>query len=84
MVLGARLPMGALVALLVRSRPASVFIWAASAISAELIDLAQLPSLRPAHRIVLGGPGWVGIVEERFLAADLVSACDALLGWLGL
>ena len=83
-VLGARLPMDALIALLVRSRPAAVFIWAASANSAELMDLTQLPSLRPAPRIVLGGPGWVGIVEERLLAADLVSACDALLGSLGL
>jgi DNA-binding transcriptional MerR regulator len=83
-VLGARLPMDSLVELMVRTRPAGVFIWASSANSATLMDLEHLPSFRPAPRIVLGGPGWSEIENSAWVAGDLTSACDALLGSLGL
>ncbi len=83
-LLGARLPMDSLVELMVRTRPAGVFIWAASANSATLMDVVHLPSFRPAPRIVLGGPGWRGIDNGAWVAGDLVSARDALLGSLGL
>lgn len=83
-VLGVGLPMDALVELMVRTRPAGVFIWASSANSATLMDLEHLPSFRPASRIVLGGPGWSEIENSAWVAGDVTSACDALLGSLGL
>ena len=83
-VLGARLPLDSLVELMLRTRPAGVFIWASSSNSAKLMDVVHLPSFRPAPRIVLGGPGWCEIDNGALVAGDLVSACDALLGSLGL
>ena len=74
--LGSRTPLEALSAVVTRSAPPAIFLWAQLPINAKPKFFNDLPVIRPAPRIVLGGPGWnpkectkVAIVH------DLPSAC---------
>jgi MerR family transcriptional regulator, light-induced transcriptional regulator len=60
-VLGPRLPAGALAAAVRRTGPAAVFLWAQMPGYGDRRLFERLPALRPAPRIVLGGPGWRGV-----------------------
>jgi hypothetical protein len=41
-----------------RFAPPAVFLWAQLPIHAQSQFITELPRVRPAPRIVLGGPGW--------------------------
>jgi MerR family transcriptional regulator, light-induced transcriptional regulator len=60
-ILGARVPLSALAAAVRRTGPAAVFLWAQMPGYGDRRLFERLPALRPATRIVLGGPGWHGI-----------------------
>ncbi|MBP2708094.1 MerR family transcriptional regulator [Microbispora sp. RL4-1S] len=57
-VLGARTPYPALADAMRRLGPAAVFVWSQRRVTGDPAPLAALPRLRPASRIVVGGPGW--------------------------
>jgi len=74
--LGSRTPIEAISAIVKRSAPPAVFLWAQLQENALPEFFRGLPAVRPAPRIVLGGPGWdrkecsgVAIVE------DITQAC---------
>jgi len=74
--LGSRTPLEAISAMMKRSAPPAVFLWAQLQENALPEYFQELPVMRPAPRIVLGGPGWdrkecsgVAIVE------DITQAC---------
>jgi len=91
--LGARTPISAISATVKRSAPPAIFLWAQLAGNADLSCLDQIPSVRPAPRIILGGPGWVrdeveaknaGNRKNKILyVSDLAEAIDEVLGALG-
>ena len=57
-VLGARVPRDALAAAVRRSGPVVVFIWSQLAGTGSVDQLRDLPHLRPAPAVLVGGPGW--------------------------
>ncbi|WP_319018971.1 MerR family transcriptional regulator [Microbispora sitophila] len=57
-VLGARTPYAALADAMRRLGPAAVFVWSQIRETGDPAPLAGLPRLRPACRVVVGGPGW--------------------------
>lgn len=59
-VLGARVPRQALADAVRRSGPAAVLVYAAMPV-ADSGALTDLPRLRPAPRLFVGGPGWAGV-----------------------
>ena len=74
--LGSRTPLVALSAMINRSAPPAVFLWAQLQENALPEFFRDLPAVRPAPRIVLGGAGWnrdecsgVAVVE------DITQAC---------
>jgi len=56
--LGARTPFEAIAATVTRLAPPAVFLWALFPQNANPDFYRNLPAIRPAPRIVLGGPGW--------------------------
>ena len=56
--LGARTPLEAIVATVKRSAPPAIFLWAQLERHGDVTLLAEIPSVRPMPRIILGGPGW--------------------------
>ncbi|MEO5878503.1 MAG: MerR family transcriptional regulator [Streptosporangiaceae bacterium] len=56
--LGARVPAVALAEAARRLGPAAVFVWSQTAQTADPAALAALPAMRPAVRLLVGGPGW--------------------------
>lgn len=82
---GVRVPREALAAAVRRIGPAVVFIYAHLEV-ADTGSVADLPKLRPAPLVLLGGPGWAGVATpagaER--APDLggsVARIERALGW---
>ncbi len=74
--LGSRTPVQALHAIITRSAPPAIFLWAQLSQNARPEYFRDLPKVRPAPRIVLGGPGWdqdecAGVA----FAHDLSQAC---------
>jgi MerR family transcriptional regulator, light-induced transcriptional regulator len=74
--LGSLTPLDAIAAMVKKSAPPAVFLWAQLQENALPEFFRELPVVRPAPRIVLGGPGWdrkecsdVAIVE------DITQAC---------
>ncbi len=57
-VLGARTPYSALADAMRRVGPAAVFVWSQTPATGEPAPLGGLPGLRPACRVIAGGPGW--------------------------
>jgi DNA-binding transcriptional MerR regulator len=56
--LGSRTPHEALCAMITRSAPPAVFLWAQLPINADPKFFNEIPAIRPMPRVVLGGPGW--------------------------
>ena len=56
--LGSRTPHEALCAMIMRSAPPAVFLWAQLPKNAEPKFFNDIPAIRPMPRVVLGGPGW--------------------------
>ena len=57
-VLGARVPRDALASAVRRCGPAALFIWSQLAATGSVDQLRELPHLRPAPTVLIGGPGW--------------------------
>ncbi len=56
--LGARTPQSALNELIIKSAPPAIFLWAQLSENADHKYVKSMPSIRPAPRVLLGGPGW--------------------------
>ncbi|MFP5334420.1 MAG: MerR family transcriptional regulator [Actinomycetes bacterium] len=77
-VLGGRLPREALAAAVRRSGPAVVFVYASIPVS-DGGQLATLPRMRPAPRLLLGGPGWTDVeLPEGADAVRVVSVAHTV------
>jgi DNA-binding transcriptional MerR regulator len=82
--LGARTPFDAIAATLPRIAPPAIFLWATFTQNARPEYFRDLPSIRPAPRILLGGPGWA---EDQCHGATVVlgigNACDEIASAVG-
>lgn len=56
--LGARTPKSALSEVIIKSAPPAIFLWAQLSENADHKYVKSIPALRPAPRVLLGGPGW--------------------------
>jgi hypothetical protein len=56
--LGSRTPLEALSAMITRSAPPAIFLWAQLSKNADPKYFNDIPAIRPMPRVVLGGPGW--------------------------
>ena len=56
--LGARTPLEAISATVTRLAPPALFLWALLPENADADFFQSLPQVRPAPRVILGGPGW--------------------------
>lgn len=83
--LGARTPFEAVSATLTRLAPPAIFLWALLPENANPDFYRQLPSIRPAPRIILGGPGWKGEdCSDATLVLGLGNACEEISRAVGL
>lgn len=74
--LGARTPLEAVSGMVKRSAPPAVFLWAQLSRNSDSKFLTELPSVRPAPRVIVGGPGWdPEICADVVVAQDLSHAC---------
>jgi MerR family transcriptional regulator, light-induced transcriptional regulator len=64
-MLGARVPVTALGESMRRVGPAAVFLWSQIQSSADPKQLCGIPGIRPAPKVLLGGPGWEGMLLLR-------------------
>jgi DNA-binding transcriptional MerR regulator len=77
--LGARTPIEAIGAIVKRSAPPAVFLWAQLNKNGDPEILAELPNIRPAPRIVIGGRGWGSAnPKNAVFVEDLVEACEEI------
>jgi DNA-binding transcriptional MerR regulator len=83
-VLGARTPLSALSAMVSRCAPPAIFLWAQLPKNAEEKYWREIPAIRPAPRVVIGGPGWDAIESGEVIKAEgLEHACDEIMQALG-
>lgn len=74
--LGARTPLEAISGMVKRSAPPAVFLWAQLSQNCDPRFFTELPTVRPAPRVILGGPGWDReICSDVVIADDLTHAC---------
>ena len=69
--LGARTPLEAISVMVKRAAPPAVFLWAQLEQNSDPKFFNELPVVRPAPRVIVGGPGW-----DRDSCADVVVAQD--------
>jgi len=69
--LGARTPLEAISGMVKRAAPPAVFLWAQLEQNSDPKFFNELPVVRPAPRVIVGGPGW-----DRETCADVVVAQD--------
>ena len=69
--LGARTPLEAISGMVKRAAPPAVFLWAQLEQNSDPKFFKDLPVVRPAPRVIVGGPGW-----DRQSCADVVVAQD--------
>ena len=82
--LGARTPIEAISAVVKRSAPPAIFLWAQLDKNGKPEVLGEIPSIRPAPRVVLGGPGWNRkVVKSSVLVDDLLDACEEIMRAVG-
>ena len=83
--LGARTPLEAIAATVTRLAPPAVFLWALLPENADPEYFNSLPAIRPAPRIILGGPGWEGIdCSDATHVVGLGNACEEIQRAVGL
>ena len=74
--LGARTPLEAIAGMVKRAAPPAVFLWAQLTQNCDPKFFTDLPPVRPAPRIIVGGPGWdPEICADVVVAQDLIHAC---------
>lgn len=77
--LGSRTPLEALCQVVKRSAPPAIFLWAQLPENGEVKYFQSIPKVRPAPRIVLGGPGWSrDECSSVTFADDLSTACEEI------
>ena len=82
--LGARTPISALSAVVKRSAPPAVFLWATMASNGDHKIVSALPKIRPTPRILLGGPGWkIEKCKAATFVTDLDHACSEITRAIG-
>lgn len=83
--LGARTPLEAISGMVKRSAPPAVFLWAQLTQNCDPKYFTELPAIRPAPRIILGGPGWdLEVCADVVVAEDLKHACTEIERAVGL
>lgn len=83
-LLGSRTPFEAVAATITRLAPPAVFLWALIPANADPDFYRQLPSIRPAPRILLGGPGWEGVdCSDVTRVLGLGNACNEIAAAVG-
>ena len=82
--LGARTPIEAVAEMVRKTHPPVVFLWAQLTKNAQYEAITSLPTLRPAPRVILGGPGWDAqrVIDATFVDT-LFQACDLIGTTLG-
>jgi DNA-binding transcriptional MerR regulator len=82
--LGARTPLSALCGIVNRSAPPALFLWAQLPENGDPKYFEELPDVRPAPKIVLGGPGWnPQQCSEVAFVQDLQHACEEITQAIG-
>ncbi len=82
--LGARTPLSALCGIVNRSAPPALFLWAQLPENGDPKFFEELPDVRPAPKIVLGGPGWnPQQCSEVAFVQDLQRACEEITQAIG-
>ena len=83
--LGARTPMEAISSMVKRSAPPAVFLWAQLRENGKEKFFKEIPAIRPAPRVILGGPGWGENRSQGVVyAQDLTHACAEIERAVGL
>ena len=83
-VLGARTPITALSAMVSRCAPPAIFLWAQLVENANPTYFKELPTIRPAPRVLLGGPGWrESDCANMTKTPDLNYACEEITRAVG-
>ena len=83
--LGARTPLEAISGMVKRAAPPAVFLWAQLEQNSDPKFFNELPVVRPAPRIIVGGPGWDReTCIDVVVAQDLTHACDEIERAVGL
>ncbi len=82
-ILGARVPHESLISAVRRTGPGAVLVWSQHAFTGDLGQLVELPRLRPAPLVLLGGPGWTdatgtGLLPVEGLDEAVVRICDTV------
>ena len=82
---GARTPFEAISATITRLAPPAVFLFALLPSNAKPEIYRELPAVRPAPRILLGGPGWSpDECSDVTLVLGLGNACEEIQRAVGL
>ncbi|MGI9143953.1 MAG: MerR family transcriptional regulator [Candidatus Planktophila sp.] len=82
--LGARTPFAALEAMVEKFAPPAIFLWAQLVENADPTFFRNLPAIRPAPRILLGGPGWrESDCANMTKTPDLNFACEEITRAIG-
>ena len=83
--LGARTPLEAISGMVKRSAPPAVFLWAQVEQNSDPKFFKDLPVVRPAPRVIVGGPGWdQQECSDVVVAQDLTHACAEIERAVGL
>ena len=83
--LGARTPLEAIASTVTRLAPPAVFLWALLPQNADSAYFTDLPQIRPAPRIILGGPGWEAIdCSQATHVLGIGNACEEIKRAVGL
>ena len=82
--LGARTPLEAIDAMVRRSAPPAIFLWAQLKHNGNEKFFREIPAIRPTPRIILGGPGW-NLKDDREVTfvQDLSLACAEIESAVG-
>jgi methanogenic corrinoid protein MtbC1 len=82
--LGARTPLEAIDAMVRRSAPPAIFLWAQLKHNGDEKFFREIPAIRPTPRIILGGPGWnLKNPSEVTFVQDLSLACAEIESAVG-
>lgn len=82
--LGPRTPLEALSGMVTRSAPPAIFLWAQLTKNGDPKFFEGIPTVRPAPRIIVGGPGWdPEQCESVVFADDLSMACEEITRAVG-
>ncbi len=84
-VLGARTPFEAIATTMKKSAPPALFLWSSMTKHAKPEFINDLPTLRPAPRVIIGGPGWDPVkCSSAIYVDDIVEACEEITRAIGL